>query len=63
MRRNRLSLSNQPGRSGWSISAVLVTHGLTATFVRVAGRGSRAPLVDAPGQAQAVNRRVEVLVR
>jgi len=31
--------------------------------VRVTGRGSRAPLVDAPGQHNAANRRVEVLIR
>lgn len=46
-----------------AVRELLVTQGMQATFVRVVGRGSRAPLVDAPGQAEAQNRRVEVLVR
>lgn len=46
-----------------AVRALLVTQGLQATFVRVIGRGARAPLVDAPGEAEPANRRVEVLVR
>jgi outer membrane protein OmpA-like peptidoglycan-associated protein len=46
-----------------AVRALLASQGLRATFVRVTGRGSRAPLVDAPGQDNAANRRVEVLVR
>jgi OOP family OmpA-OmpF porin len=46
-----------------AVRDLLVAQGLTATFVRVIGRGSRAPLVDAPGQDAARNRRVEVIVR
>jgi len=46
-----------------AVRALLVQAGMAATFVRVTGRGSRAPLVDAPGQADARNRRVEVIVR
>ena len=46
-----------------AVRDLLVAQGLTAPFVRVTGRGSRAPLVHAPGQAEAQNRRVEVLVR
>jgi len=46
-----------------AVRALLVQAGMAATFVRVIGRGSRAPLVDAPGQADARNRRVEVIVR
>lgn len=46
-----------------TVRVLLMREGLTATFVRVVGRGSRAPLVDAPGQAHAQNRRVEVLIR
>jgi len=46
-----------------AVRDLLVAQGLTAPFVRVVGRGSRAPLVNAPGQAEAQNRRVEVLVR
>ena len=46
-----------------AVRELLIAQGLTATFVRVVGRGSRAPLVDAPGQAHAQNRRVEVLIR
>ena len=55
-----------------AVRALLVAQGMQpaldgghpgATFVRVVGRGSRAPLVDAPGQAEARNRRVEVLIR
>ena len=46
-----------------AVRELLVAQGMRATFVRVVGRGSRAPLVDGPGQAEAQNRRVEVLVR
>lgn len=46
-----------------AVRALLVAQGMTATFVRVVGRGSRSPLVDAPGEANAENRRVEVFVR
>jgi OmpA-OmpF porin, OOP family len=46
-----------------AVRALLVAQGLQATFVRVIGRGARAPLVDAPGEDHAANRRVEVLVR
>jgi outer membrane protein OmpA-like peptidoglycan-associated protein len=46
-----------------AVRALLVAQGLVAPFVRVVGRGSRAPIVDAPGQAEASNRRVEVIVR
>jgi outer membrane protein OmpA-like peptidoglycan-associated protein len=46
-----------------AVRDLLVAQGLTAPFVRVVGRGARAPLVDAPGQAEPQNRRVEVLVR
>ena len=46
-----------------AVRELLVRQGLQATFVRVIGRGARAPLVDTPGQANAVNRRVEVLLR
>jgi len=46
-----------------AVRTLLVAQGLTATFVRVVGRGARAPLVDAPGEPNATNRRVEVLIR
>ena len=46
-----------------AVRALLVAQGLRASFVRVVGRGARQPLVDRPGQAEAQNRRVEVLVR
>lgn len=46
-----------------AVRGLLVAQGLTATFVRVTGRGSRAPLVDSPGQDEPRNRRVEVWVR
>jgi outer membrane protein OmpA-like peptidoglycan-associated protein len=46
-----------------AVRGLLVAQGLRATFVRVVGRGSRAPLVDRPGEAEAANRRVEVVVR
>ena len=46
-----------------AVRALLVAQGMRATFVRVTGRGSRAPLVDRPGEAEAANRRVEVRVR
>ena len=46
-----------------AVRALLVAQGMQATFVRVVGRGSRAPLVDRPGEAEAQNRRVEVRVR
>ena len=46
-----------------AVRALLVAQGMRAPFVRVTGRGSRAPLVDRPGEAEARNRRVEVLVR
>jgi outer membrane protein OmpA-like peptidoglycan-associated protein len=46
-----------------AVRALLVAQGLEATFVRVVGRGARAPLVDVPGEPNATNRRVEVLVR
>jgi outer membrane protein OmpA-like peptidoglycan-associated protein len=46
-----------------AVRTLLTAQGLRATFVRVTGRGSRAPLVDAPGQDNAANRRVEVLIR
>jgi hypothetical protein len=43
---------------------LLVAAGLRGAFVRVAGRGERAPLVDAPDEtAKPRNRRVEVVVR
>lgn len=32
-------------------------------FIRVVGRGSREPIIDAPGKDEPLNRRVEVLVR
>lgn len=46
-----------------AVRSILVGQGLQTTFVRVIGRGSRAPLVDAPGQDEPRNRRVEVVVR
>ena len=46
-----------------AVRALLVAQGMQAPFVRVVGRGSRAPLVDRPGEAEAQNRRVEVIVR
>ena len=46
-----------------AVRALLVAQGLQAPFVRVVGRGSRAPLVDAPGRDEPRNRRVEVLLR
>ena len=46
-----------------AVRALLVAQGMQAPFVRVTGRGSRAPLVDKPGEAEQANRRVEVLVR
>jgi outer membrane protein OmpA-like peptidoglycan-associated protein len=46
-----------------AVRDLLVAQGLTATFVRVVGRGARSPLVNAPGQDEPQNRRVEVLVR
>jgi len=57
-RNDRLSLARAE-----ALRLLLWQGGLTATFVRVVGMGSRAPLVNAPGQAEARNRRVEVLVR
>lgn len=33
------------------------------SFIRVVGRGSRAPIIDAPGKDEPQNRRVEILVR
>jgi outer membrane protein OmpA-like peptidoglycan-associated protein len=55
---DRLSLARAE-----AVRLLLWQGGLTATFVRVTGRGSRAPLVDRPGQEEQRNRRVEVLVR
>jgi OmpA-OmpF porin, OOP family len=46
-----------------AVRDLLVAQGMQATFVRVVGRGARSPLVDVPGQAEARNRRVEVMVR
>lgn len=55
---DRLSLARAE-----AVRLLLWQGGLTATFVRVVGRGSRQPLVDLPGQADKRNRRVEVRVR
>jgi outer membrane protein OmpA-like peptidoglycan-associated protein len=46
-----------------AVQALLLQGGVPAASVRVAGIGARAPLVHAPGQAEARNRRVEVRVR
>lgn len=46
-----------------AVRELLVAQGMRAPFVRVVGRGSRQPLVDRPGEAEARNRRVEVLLR
>lgn len=46
-----------------AVRLLLWQGGLTATFVRVVGRGARSPLVHTPGHENAANRRVEVLVR
>ena len=46
-----------------AVQALLVQGGVPAASVRVVGKGEREPLVDAPGQAEAANRRVEVSVR
>jgi outer membrane protein OmpA-like peptidoglycan-associated protein len=46
-----------------AVRQILTQQGLQTTFVRVVGRGSRAPLVDRPGQDTPINRRVEVLIR
>lgn len=55
---DRLSLARAE-----AVRGLLWQGGLTATFVRVVGRGSRAPVVERPGQSHAANRRVEVRVR
>lgn len=46
-----------------AVQALLVQGGVPAAWVRVTGRGEREPLRNAPGQAEATNRRVEVRVR
>jgi OmpA-OmpF porin, OOP family len=46
-----------------AVQALLVQGGVPAAAVRVTAKGEREPLVDAPGQAEARNRRVEVRVR
>jgi outer membrane protein OmpA-like peptidoglycan-associated protein len=46
-----------------AVRALLVQGGLTATFVRVTGRGERQPVIDAPERPEPKNRRVEVTVR
>lgn len=46
-----------------AVRDLLVAQGLTATFVRVVGRGARAPLVNVPGEPEPANRRVEVVLR
>lgn len=55
---DRLSLARAE-----AVRLLLWQGGLTATFVRVVGRGMREPRIDAPGRAEARNRRVVVLVR
>jgi outer membrane protein OmpA-like peptidoglycan-associated protein len=57
-RNDRLSLARAE-----AVRGLLVAGGLTATFVRAVGRGERQPLLDRPEQAEAKNRRVEVIVR
>lgn len=47
-----------------AVRAMLIQRGIQATFIRAVGRGEREPLVPTPdGQAEARNRRVEVIVR
>jgi len=55
---DKLSLSRAE-----TVRLLLQQGGVTASFVRVTGRGEREPLIDTPGKAQEKNRRVEVLVR
>ena len=57
-RNDRLSLARAE-----AVRGLLVSGGLTVTFVRVVGRGERQPLLDRPEQSEAKNRRVEVIVR
>jgi len=47
-----------------AIRDVLIKNGLHASFIRAVGRGEREPLIPTPDeQAEARNRRVEVIVR
>jgi len=43
--------------------STIENDGIYVDFVRVIGRGSRAPLIDSPGKDEPKNRRVEILVR
>ena len=47
-----------------AVRAMLIQRGIKATFIRAVGRGEREPLVPTEdGQEEALNRRVEVIVR
>lgn len=47
-----------------AVRAMLIQRGIQASFLRAVGRGEREPLIPTPDeQAEARNRRVEVIVR